>query len=46
MPPTDAALKQFFSATTFAVAGASSDPSKFGYKGALYNTSGVFCTSA
>ncbi|KAB8349820.1 hypothetical protein FH972_023833 [Carpinus fangiana] len=33
MAPMDAALKTFFSAPRFAVAGASSNPVKFGHKG-------------
>lgn len=41
----EAALKTFFSSPRFAVAGASSDPSKFGHKGvdvsAFYT--GVLC---
>lgn len=32
----DAALKTFFSSPRFAVAGASSDPSKYGHKGSVY----------
>jgi hypothetical protein len=36
---SDTELKTFFASPQFAVAGASTDPSKFGHKGKLHNIS-------